>query len=210
MFKNLIVISATAVFVGVLLFGREVASYLTTSAGRLSDSVRNQVPVDFELERAERMISDLTPQIRKNMHVIAREEIEIERLGEKVTTLENRQANGKASLKRLQHELDSGRGEIRLGSTEYTSAEAERLAETRFERYKTDEITLGLLRRTCSTRQNALDSARKTLDAMMAAKQQLLAEVASLRARQMMNEVAQTNGDFSFDESHLARTSTLR
>jgi hypothetical protein len=143
------------------------------------------------------------------MHLIAKEEIEVERLTKKIETLEGRQAKGKISLQRIQTELDSGRSNIRFGSTLYTSAEAKELAKTRFGRYKTDDQTLHSLRRVLAARQRGLEAARKKLDGMMAAKQQLLAEVASLEARQKMNEVAQTSTDFSFDDSHLARTREL-
>ena len=112
-------------------------------------------------------------------------------------------------MQRIQQELDSGREDIRFGSTLYTSAEAKQLAKTRFDRFKTDDQTLRNLRQVLAARERALDAARKQLEGMMAAKQQLLAEVASLEARQKMNEVAQTTSDFSFDDSHLARTREL-
>jgi hypothetical protein len=59
----------------VLFFGRDAASYVRTSFGWMKDTVRSQVPVEFEIERARRMVKNLVPDIRQNMHVIAQEEV---------------------------------------------------------------------------------------------------------------------------------------
>lgn len=209
MFKKTLIAAGTVLLLLTVVFGRAVPEYLETSLGWVQDSVRNQVPVEFEIERARKMIADLGPEVRNNMHLIAKEEIEVERIAKKIETLETRQLKGKASLQRIQQELDSGREDIRFGSTIYTSTEAKQLAKTRFDRFKTDDQTLRNLRQVLAARERALDAARKQLEGMMAAKQQLLAEVASLEARQKMNEVAQTTSDFSFDDSHLARTREL-
>lgn len=209
MIKKTIIGAGAGLLLLTLMFGKDALSYMGTSIGWIHDTVRLQVPVQFELERARKMIADLAPEVRSNMHLIAKEEIEIERLDERIAKLEARQAKGEISLKRIQDELDSGSDTIRFGSTQYTSAEAKELASTRFQRYKTDDLTLHHLRRVLAARTRGLDAARKKLDGMIAAKQQLLAEVASLEARQKMNEVAQTTSDFSFDDSHLARTREL-
>jgi len=45
MFKKLIVTVAGAALLSVLFFGRDAASYLSTSFGWVKDSVKSQVPV---------------------------------------------------------------------------------------------------------------------------------------------------------------------
>ena len=42
-----------------LLFGSDATSYVTTSVASVRDSVKNSVPVEFELERARQQISDI-------------------------------------------------------------------------------------------------------------------------------------------------------
>ena len=42
------------------------------------------MPIEFQIERARDMIKDLVPEIRKNMHVIAKEEVEVKRLDEQI------------------------------------------------------------------------------------------------------------------------------
>ena len=65
MFKNLIIgIVATALFTGVLL-GSNVMSYLTTSYERVTQSVEDSVPLEFQIDRARKMVRDLEPEIRR-------------------------------------------------------------------------------------------------------------------------------------------------
>ena len=209
MFRKMIFAAGAGLLLLGMTFGRDAASYLGTSIGWVHDAVRDQVPVDFELKRARQMINDLTPEVRENMHAIAREEIEVEQLAEEIDQLRLRQEKGELALRSIRSELETGSPQVQLGTTLYTSAEARELARARFDRFKTDADTLRSLQRVLAAREAGLKAARKKLDATMAAKQQLLAEVASLEARQRMNEVAQVNQDFSLDESHLARTRAL-
>src|SRR3954470_12526205 len=81
-----------------LFFGWDAASYLSTSFGWVKDSVKSQVPVEFEIERARRMVKDLVPDIRKNMHVIAQEEVEIERLDKQITKTASTMDRDKAEI----------------------------------------------------------------------------------------------------------------
>ena len=69
---------------GRFLVGRDAFSYVRTAPGYATDAVQEAVPVEFQVDRARRMVEDLVPEVRKNMHVIAKEEIEVERLDEQI------------------------------------------------------------------------------------------------------------------------------
>ena len=62
----------------------------------MKQTVRNSVPVDFEIERWRKMVKNLVPDIRKNMHVIAQEEVEVERL-EKANHVRTRGPGGQGA-----------------------------------------------------------------------------------------------------------------
>ena len=91
MFKKLIYTAIAGAVVATFLFGRDAVSYVRTSAGCIKDTVRDSVPVRFEFQRARNMVESLQPEIRKNMMLIAREEVEIERLRNQVAKLEETQ-----------------------------------------------------------------------------------------------------------------------
>ena len=44
-----------------VLFGRNAASYVSTTYHRLTSTVEEAVPVDFQIERAKQMVRDLDP-----------------------------------------------------------------------------------------------------------------------------------------------------
>ncbi len=89
MIKKVLVIGIGTILAAGLLFGRNAVSYIRTSAGYVTDAVREAVPIEFQIERARGMIQDLVPEVRKNMHVIAKEEVEVQRLDEQIAQTED-------------------------------------------------------------------------------------------------------------------------
>jgi chromosome segregation ATPase len=167
------------------------------------------VPIDFEIERARNMIKDLTPEIRKNMHLIAKEEVEVERLENQVAEAEARLKKGQEELMRLKTDLDSTQTTFVYAGHTYTRDQVESDLESRFARYKTQDDTLANVKKILHARERGLTAAREKLEGMLAAKRELQVDVENLEARLKMVEVAQTTSDFSFDDSQLARTKDL-
>ena len=117
-------------FIFALLFGSDATSYVTTSVASVRDSVKNSVPVEFELERCQQ-ISDITPEIRKNMELIAREEVEIEKLETNISEFEGKLTEDEKSIKRLNADLSSGVEYVTYHGVEYTASDVKRdLAES--------------------------------------------------------------------------------
>jgi exopolyphosphatase/guanosine-5'-triphosphate,3'-diphosphate pyrophosphatase len=118
--RRTFVVGAAVTVLGLLLFGRSAASYFSTACGWVTDSVKNSVPLDFEIDRARRMVKDLMPDIRKNMHVIAKEEVEIDRLERQIKDAEEKQNKDRAELTRLGEGLKEG-GAITTEAAERTA-----------------------------------------------------------------------------------------
>jgi chromosome segregation ATPase len=192
-----------------LVFGREAVSYVTTSAGWMHQTVKDAVPIEFELERARKMIRDLDPEIRRNMTLIAREEVAVERLGESIRSNESDLAQAKGDIMKLNDDLQSGNEMFVYAKRTYTAKQVRDDLDNRFQRFKTKEDAVSNLRQVLDARQSALLAAQQKLEAMMAAKAQLEVEVEQLEARMKMVQVAQTRSNFNFDDSHLARTKDL-
>ena len=209
MIKRTILIAAGTLLAGGLLFGRNTVSYLSTSMGYVRDSVHNSVPVTFEIERARNLIKDLTPEVRKNMHVIAKEEVELQRLDEQVATSESRLAKEKEQILRLKTDLAGGKTSYQYASRTYTKDEVKSDLANRFDRYKTAEATLASLRKIHDARVHSLDAARQKLEGMLAQKRQLQVDVENLEARNQMVAAAQTTSSYQFDDSRLGQVKEL-
>ena len=109
MIKKMLVIGGGAALVGLVLVGRDAFSYLRTSAGYVTDAVQESVPIEFQIDRARGMVQDLVPEVRKNMHVIAKEEVEVQRLDEQIAESESRLGKEKDQLLRLKTDVASGK-----------------------------------------------------------------------------------------------------
>jgi len=193
----------------VFLFGRNSLGYLRTSWGYVHDSVQNSVPVGFEIDHARQMIQDLGPEVRKNMHVIAKEEVEVQRLDEQIGNLDTKLAKDKEQIMRLKTDLAAEKASYEYGGRNFTTAEVKTDLANRFERYKTSEATLASLKQVHDARIKGLATAREQLEGMLAQKRQLQVEVENLEARNQMVAAAQTTSNYQFDDSQLGRVKEL-
>jgi len=206
--KGIMLGVAALVLVG-LLFGREGFSHVKTSLGWVRQSVRDSVPVEFEISRARQMIKDLDPEIHRNMHLIAKEEVEVKHLRDQLSDAEKQLVKNRSDIERLTYDLKQGNKHFVYCGKTYTSKQVENDLTRRFDQYKVKEATLGKLQQVLAARDRGLDAGREKLKAMQAAKTQLEVDVANLEARQEMVKVAQTTSEFNFDDSRLSRTKQL-
>jgi len=155
------------------------------------------------------MIQDLVPEVRKNMHVIAKEEVELQRLDEQIGETRTRLGKEKEQLLRLKTDLAAGKAEYVYANRTYTADEVKVDLASRFDRYKTGEATLSQLVQIRDARQKSLTAARHKLEGMLAARRQLQVEIENLEARAQMVAAAKTTSNYQFDDSRLGRVKEL-
>lgn len=209
MIRRMLLLGAGGLVVAGLLLGRGVSSYVMTTVKRVQSEVKRNVPVKFEIERARCMIKELEPEIERNMHLIACEEVEVAKLERELAQNEQRLARSQEEILRLKGDLETGRSQFVYAGRSYSSAEVKTDLANRFQHHKTSEATVNQLRQIMRARENGLQAAREKLEAMLAARRQLMVEIENLEARMKMVEVAQTTSQFNFDDSQLARTREL-
>lgn len=209
MIKKALITVGGLTLLSVLFFGRDAASYVRTSVGWVKDSVKSSVPIEFEIERARRMVKNLIPDIRRNMHVIAQEEVEVERLDKQITQTTATLEKDRAEMLRLKTDLATAQPVYHYAGRTYTVQAVKVDLANRFERYKTHDATLASLRDIQAARRKSLDAARQKLEGMLVAKRQLEVDVENLEARFKLVEVAQTTCDFNIDDSELGRVKEL-
>ncbi len=209
MIRKVVVAGVGAFLLGTVFFGRDVVSYIRTSAGYVKDAVHQSVPVEFQIQRARQMLKDLTPEVQKNMHVIAKEEVEVQKLESQLTVADARLGKERQQLTDLTHAVATGKQAFQFAGRKYSVDQVKQDLSSRFERYKTGEATLASLRQMHTARQRSLDAARQKLEGMLTAKRQLLVEIENLEARNQMVAAAQTTSNYNFDDSRLGRLKEL-
>lgn len=206
--KALVVVGGAALLLG-LFFGRDAFSYVSTGWGQMHQAVHDSVPIKFQIDRARKMIKDLDPEIRRNMQLIAKEEVEVDKLTKQVDRAEKDLVRSKDDIQRLNGDLKRGDSNFVYAGRTYSEKQVKSDLENRFTRYQTSEATAEKLDKILAARQKGLVAAREKLEAMLSSKRQLEVEVENLEARLKMVEVAQTTSDFNFDDSRLSRTKEL-
>lgn len=209
MIRKTIYLSAAALVLMGFLFGRDAISYVSTGAGWVKNSVRDTVPVEFEIERARNMLASLEPEIRNNMQVIAHREVEVERLDNQVGKLTSRQQRDREGLVRLKQDVQRGDTVFVYAGRRYTDEQVRADLGQRLNRVKTTDATLISLNKVLDARKRTLDAARQKLEQMLAAKRQLVVDIQNLEAQHELVNVAQAASEFQFDDSRLARTKDL-
>lgn len=209
MIKKTLFVGGAVLLLVALFAGTGVVSYVTTAVDRVEDRFKNNVPVKFEIERARRMLKDLTPEIERNMHLIAREEVAVAKLERELEENEQMLAKSRDEILRLKGDLESGNSHFVYAGRSYSEFEVKADLANRFEHHKTMEATVDQLKQVLRARENGLQAAREKLENMLAAKRQLAVDIENLEARLKMIEVAQTSSQFNFDDSRLARTREL-
>ena len=136
MIKKAIFTAAAALVVSLVFLGRDLVSYVRTSAGYVQSSVTDSVPMEFQITRARGMIDNLVPEIRKNMHVIAKEEVEVEKLDKQIADTQRRLAKDKEEILRLKTDIDSSKPAFEYAGRTYTLPQVKQDLANRFDRYK--------------------------------------------------------------------------
>jgi len=206
--KGILASGALLLLLG-LFFGRDAFSYVATTAGWIHNSVKDSVPVEFELQRAHKMIAALDPEISRHKREIAREELDLRKLEEKITADRDDLSGLWRDIQRLRDDLSRGDSNFVYAGRTYSAKQVETDLGNRFERYQTREATTDKMEKILDARTRGLEAAQEKLKAMIAAKRQLEVQVENLEARLKMVEVAKAASDFQIDDSQLSRTREL-
>ena len=205
MVKKILVGTAILLTTGAVVLGTDVYSYLRTSANKVRKEVKANVPLDFEIERARQMVTDLVPDIQKNMHIIAQEEVEVDDLKDQIARSEKSLTAERERLKALREDMDNSDGKFHYAGRKATPRDIKTELTRRFDRFQTAEATLKAKKQMLEARERSLGAAREKLDGMFVAKRDLEVQVQNLEARLKVLQAAQTTSQFTFDDSQLSR-----
>lgn len=209
MLKKVILGVGAVLLLSTFVFGRDVFSYLRTGFRSARESLKAEVPIEFELQRARDMVGRLLPDIRKCMHVIAEEEVQVDHLSKSIAKCETELGRQKGEILALRKDVGGGRGTYQYAGRVYTPEEVQRDLAQRFERFKTAEATLGSKRQILTARQKSLVAAREKLEGMISSKRDLEVQIENIEARMKMIEAVQTANHVQVDDSQLARAKQL-
>ncbi|WP_153555323.1 hypothetical protein [Roseimaritima sediminicola] len=209
MLKKILLVGSAVTLLSGVVMGTGLWSYGQLAADKVSQSTKDLIPMEWEIDRARQMITDLEPEIAENAKRIAREKIATARLERQVDQASDRLGDAQRNIERLSADLKQGDDRFTYAGKTYTSAQVRDDLSARWKRFKTQRQTVDKLQQQLVARQASLDAANERMDAMLSAKRQLEVEVENLQARLSALRVAQTTSSLNLDDSQLSRTREL-
>jgi len=184
-------------------------SYLRTLHSQVGRSLRDAVPVSFELKRLDQMIQELVPEIRRNQEVVAQLEVEVEYLERDVKHMQGGQEELVSQMGKLREALGEGRQEYDFAGQSYTRKQVERDLARRLDQYEHHKAQLAAKQQLLEQRRRTLEAATAKVVEYRRQYEQLLAKAESLEAELKLVEAAQAAGRLEFDQSKLAQAKEL-
>jgi peptidoglycan hydrolase CwlO-like protein len=209
MIKKFLLAGMGVVVLGSVLYGTDFWSYVRTAQRQVAGSLKESVPIEFEIQRARQMIDDLVPDIERNMHLIAEQEVDVEDLERAMAQQQQELERQRSEILVLRSRLQEQPGPYRFAGRTFTEQDIRRDLALRYGRYKTAEQALAAKRELLQARRRQLEESRRKLDHMIAAKRALEVQVEELESRLRALQAAQAASNVQFDDSRLAKVKAL-
>lgn len=186
-----------------------VWSYLSTAGSEIERTMRDAVPVGFELKRLETMTAELIPEIQANQKVAAQLDVEVEYLQREIESMQQSQGEAQAEMKKLRDALRDDRDSFTFAGRDFTRADVEADLDRRLARFEDDRLRLEAKQRILKSRGQTLAAATDKIRQYQQQHQLLVEKSEALHAELKLLELAQANGNFEFDQNKLSQTKDL-
>ena len=207
--KRSVVVVAGVTVVGGLLFGKDVSSYVRSSAKSVRTVVKDSVPIDFELRRARDLLDEIIPEMHANVRLIAQEEVEVAGLNVDIANNEKSVEEEQVRIAKLRDALGTHQARYSFAGQEYPRSYVKADLANRFERFKESEVHLAGKKRLLSSRENSLHAAMQLLERTRSRKRTLEDQIESLASQHRLVKAAAVGTNIQVDNSKLAQTEKL-
>src|SRR5947209_7169802 len=120
LFKLGVLSLASVTLAGALVFGHDLASYVSSSARSVRGAVTDSVPIEFQLRRARDLLDDVIPEMHANVRLVAQQEVEIDALRVDLDQSGKTLHEQTAQIQKLRDALSSSNTSFTFGQINYT------------------------------------------------------------------------------------------
>ena len=209
MVRTVVLVLVGAALIGGLFFGRDLVSYVHSSARSVQNAVKDAVPIEFELKRARDTLENIIPEMHANIKMIAQEEVEIGALKADIERSQDSLAQEAKGIKILRTALGNDQPTYRFADRSYTHTQVKDDLSGRFERYKEAEMVLASKQHLLTNRQKALQAAEQMLDKTRSQKRLLEDKISALEGQYRLVKAASTGSNLNLDNSRIAQTEKI-
>jgi peptidoglycan hydrolase CwlO-like protein len=196
---------------GLVIFGcffllrkTNVCSYVSTAWSKVRATAKNQVPIEFEIDRVRHEIAKLDDDVRNQVGPIAEEMANVETMRKRVSETRASLQREKGNILAMTRELDSGAKLIVLGEDEYSAEEVRAKLDRDFGAYRRCKAELESQEQLLAAKEKSLRTVREQIASMRNLKRDLEVQLAQLEAELKTVRLAQTRDKYQLDDSRLS------
>ena len=194
---------------GGLIFGKDVVSYVRSSAKSVRTVVKDSVPIEFELRRARDLLEDIIPEMHANVRLIAEEEVEVAALRGEIAKCQGGLEDERTKIKTLRGSLETPQAQYCFSGRTYTRGDVKADLAARFERLKEVELVLASKQRLLDSREKSLHAAMQLLEKTRNEKRILENKIETLASQYRLVKAASVGSQIQVDNGKLAQTEKL-
>ena len=210
MFKKTVLFAGGLTLVGFLIFGGSVFSHVKQGLGWVQNQVRDNVPVEYELQRARQLLQASDGQIRDCKRVVAEKQVEIRYLESDVEKLDTKRNDARAKLEQQKKFLDKDQPVYRVRGRRMSRNLVEHDARRRLSRVKAWDKMLVAKRARLDALEKNLHYAQETLEKVISQRAHLESTVDMLETKLRQTEAMKAASlNIDFDDSKLAQAANI-
>lgn len=185
-----------------LVFGSSAPSYIKTAFCNARSSVKQNVPIQFEIDRLRGELSNLKGRMASQIEALVREEEDVKALKSELTVARGELQAEKQGLVALREGKPS-RGILPAGASSISAEEIAREKARRLDRYNRIEQVVLQKEKTLALRERNINVAHEQLDTLHEKKQELMTRLDAIEAQIKSLAASESSQDCTIDTSAL-------
>jgi len=188
-----------------ILSQTRVGSYGGTAWKKVRNATKNQIPIEFEIERLRHEVAQLQPDMKNQLSGIAEEMVAVQNLREEIDSTKTSLSKQKEILRAMADDLKRGITPVSYSTGRpYSATYAREKLDRDLAGCKRCEQEVKNKEQLLEAKERALDAARERLASVKGQQKDLEVAIAGLEADLRTVRLAQTRSKFEFDDSRLA------
>jgi len=194
---------------GGFIFGKDLFSYVNSSARSVQTAVKDSVPIEFELRRARDLMDDIIPEMHANVRLIAQQEVEIDSLKKEIEQSRQSVAQQTMQIQKLRDSLSTAKTSFEFANITYTRDQVKDDLARRLDDVKEAQVVLASKQKLLDNRGKALAAAMQALERTRSQKSLLESQIAALDGQHKLLQATSVGTCVQIDNSKLAQSERL-
>lgn len=184
-------------------------SYLKTGHFLIGKTIRENVPIQFEIERLGQIIAEGRQNLRQDEQQVALVEVQCEQLKEEIEALEKSLQASAQEMAQLRDLLKSTSNTVAIGTKTYDREEVEAELNRRLDEYEVRKASLEEKRKRYEERNEYVKQQKRRLAEDWRTLEQLVLQQEALQDQKRLMDSQPVEGERAFDRNKIVQAKQL-